>query len=350
MKETHKKILITGMLVTVPIFAFMGRELYLKFFKRHFIQNRNSMLNIRKMITQMNTLKNKAILRLEISQKTTITSRTDKCENTMQINLLENLNKKINQKKKNNNPFLPPFENGIFITDLKKTHRLIFNKYMITKEHVLIVTRIFEPQFFEITKEDLEKSYLLLKTLNGFCFFNSDKRAGASQRHKHLQIVPNKNFETFYLQEIREIILKSYKFGRKSSTEKIEDVEDLEFPIFEGFKYSFVKFREFNAYKESIEEFSVFLKNVFDFCMRNLDNESNEFSFNLIFGDNWMLVVLRKNERIFGKISMNALGVLGNILVKNVELFDFVSTKSPSAIIEEILVKDNDTPELKIES
>lgn len=359
MKEVHKKMVITGALITitVPLVTFMGRELYLKFFKRHFIQYRNSIFNIKKMITQMNTLENKAIIRLETSQGTTITSRNDNCENTMQIKLLKNLNKKINSKPKNNNPFLPPFENGIYITDLKKTHRLIFNKYMITKEHILIVSRIYEPQFFEITKEDLEKGYLLLKTLNGFCFFNSDKRAGASQRHKHLQVVPSKNFETFYLQEIKEIVLKSYKYNKKKNktendTEKIiiDGLEDLEFPIFEGFRYSFVKFKAFNPYKESIEDYSIYLKIIFDFCMKSLGNESNEFSFNLIFGDNWMLVVLRKRERIFGKISMNALGVLGNILVKNNELFDLVSVKNPSVIIEEILVKNDDTPELKIES
>jgi ATP adenylyltransferase len=352
MKDFSRKIFWTGVVISAPILIYVGREFYLKLFKKHYIKYRNSLYNLSKLIKNMNNKDNKAILRLDIEKETKITSRSDNnCENTIQIKLLKNLDLKMKNSGKNNNPFLPPFDEGIFITDLNKTHRLLFNKFMITKEHVLIITRIFEPQYYEVTKDDLETSYLLLKVLNGFCFFNSDERAGASQRHKHFQVVPSKNFETYYLQEIREIILKSSKFIRKSCSFPIpKDVDNLEFPIFEGYKYSFLKFREFSPFVESLEEYAVYLKEVFDYGMKNLGNETNEFSFNLAFGENWMFIVLRKNEFILGKISMNALGCLGSILVKNHELFDLVRLKSPDLIIEEIFVKENEYPQLKIEN
>ena len=41
------------------------------------------------------------------------------------------------------NPFLPPFEKNVFITDLEPNHRLIFNKYCVVREHVLILTKQF---------------------------------------------------------------------------------------------------------------------------------------------------------------------------------------------------------------
>lgn len=58
---------------------------------------------------------------------------------------------------------------------------------MLAKDHLLIVTKEYKPQWFEISQGDLETSYLVLRALDGFAFYNSDKRAGASQRHKHLQ-------------------------------------------------------------------------------------------------------------------------------------------------------------------
>lgn len=58
---------------------------------------------------------------------------------------------------------------------------------MLSRNHLLIITKDYEPQWFELSAGDLMTSYLALSTLKGFAFYNSDKRAGASQRHKHLQ-------------------------------------------------------------------------------------------------------------------------------------------------------------------
>lgn len=58
---------------------------------------------------------------------------------------------------------------------------------MLAKNHLIIVTKEYKPQWFELSKENLETSYLVLRALDGFAFYNSDRRSGASQRHKHLQ-------------------------------------------------------------------------------------------------------------------------------------------------------------------
>lgn len=63
----------------------------------------------------------------------------------------------------------------------------MFNKFMLARNHLLVVTRKYQPQWFELSQSDLETSYLVLRALEGFAFYNSDARAGASQRHKHLQ-------------------------------------------------------------------------------------------------------------------------------------------------------------------
>jgi len=42
------------------------------------------------------------------------------------------------------NPFLPPFEEGQLIMDLLHRHRLIFNKFCVCDNHVLVITKEFE--------------------------------------------------------------------------------------------------------------------------------------------------------------------------------------------------------------
>ena len=56
---------------------------------------------------------------------------------------------------KNNDPFLPPFESGLFLNKLSSTHNLIFNKFPLYEGHLLIITRAFELQSLDVTKEDL---------------------------------------------------------------------------------------------------------------------------------------------------------------------------------------------------
>ena len=42
--------------------------------------------------------------------------------------------------KEQKDPFMPPFEDGAFITEILDTHNLIFNKYNIAQGHVVVTT------------------------------------------------------------------------------------------------------------------------------------------------------------------------------------------------------------------
>ena len=87
--------------------------------------------------------------------------------------------------------FLEPFEEGICIDDnLTKTHRLLFNKYPAWVYHVLVITKEKEKQGDVINQRDFEASLLAMITLDGFLYYNSSPISGASQPHKHLQVIP----------------------------------------------------------------------------------------------------------------------------------------------------------------
>ncbi|MFO1418708.1 MAG: hypothetical protein U1E83_08555 [Methylotetracoccus sp.] len=87
------------------------------------------------------------------------------------------------------NPFLP-YDPDLFVADVTPSHVCLFNKFNVVDHHLLVVTRRFEPQDDILTFADFEAVSTCLAEIEGLAFYNSGPDAGASQAHKHLQIVP----------------------------------------------------------------------------------------------------------------------------------------------------------------
>lgn len=90
---------------------------------------------------------------------------------------------------KQDNPFLP-YDQNLFVADISDTHVCVLNKYQVLDYHILLVTRSFQEQESPLTVKDFEAVLACLAEFNGLAFYNAGETAGASQRHKHLQMVP----------------------------------------------------------------------------------------------------------------------------------------------------------------
>ena len=87
------------------------------------------------------------------------------------------------------NPFLP-YEPDLFVGDISATHLCLLNKFNVADNHLLIVTRAFESQTDLLNLADFTALWFCLQEIDGLAFFNGGKVAGASQPHKHLQLIP----------------------------------------------------------------------------------------------------------------------------------------------------------------
>ncbi|MGZ5357305.1 MAG: phosphorylase, partial [Solirubrobacterales bacterium] len=87
------------------------------------------------------------------------------------------------------NPFLP-HDPRLFVAGLTATHFCLLNKFNVVDSHLLLVTRAFEDQERLLTPADLGAMAVALAEIDGLGFFNGGTAAGASQPHKHLQLVP----------------------------------------------------------------------------------------------------------------------------------------------------------------
>ena len=87
------------------------------------------------------------------------------------------------------NPFLP-YETDLFVGHVSATHLCLLNKFNVVDHHLLIVTRQYESQETWLTEADFAALAVGLGAIPGLGFYNGGRTAGASQHHKHLQLVP----------------------------------------------------------------------------------------------------------------------------------------------------------------
>ena len=86
------------------------------------------------------------------------------------------------------NPFRP-WDKGLEVSTIKNTHTIILNKYPVELGHMLLITNEWKPQNGWLEIKDLEAISEIESDTNGLWFFNSCKEAGASQPHRHIQLL-----------------------------------------------------------------------------------------------------------------------------------------------------------------
>ena len=86
-------------------------------------------------------------------------------------------------------PFARP-DPRLLVAEVTDTHLALLNKYPVLPLHLLLVTRRFRPQEEALEAADLAALWACLLECGGLGFHNGGRTAGASQPHKHLQLVP----------------------------------------------------------------------------------------------------------------------------------------------------------------
>ncbi|KAI8598320.1 hypothetical protein EDD21DRAFT_382844 [Dissophora ornata] len=97
------------------------------------------------------------------------------------------------QKVEKANPFLPHTP-ALYVADASEEHKILLNKFCIVPRHFLVVTKDFHPQTEPLTPDDMMAIWNSIMALrnsrDAVAFYNCGTRSGASQPHKHMQIIP----------------------------------------------------------------------------------------------------------------------------------------------------------------
>ncbi|KAM0277234.1 hypothetical protein ACHAQH_005955 [Verticillium albo-atrum] len=103
--------------------------------------------------------------------------------------------------KKPFDPFESPENGPLFIDEVAPAHNLVLNKFAIVPEHFILATKEFKEQTHLLEADDLAATYACIDAYRQhgldtgadgelFAFFNSGPHSGASQPHRHIQLLP----------------------------------------------------------------------------------------------------------------------------------------------------------------
>jgi ATP adenylyltransferase len=91
---------------------------------------------------------------------------------------------------RDDDPFRPPWTDALFVEERGPDHALLLNKFPVLDDHLLLVTRAWRDQEDPPDDGDFAALRAALAELDALWFYNGGRAAGASQPHRHLQLVP----------------------------------------------------------------------------------------------------------------------------------------------------------------
>ncbi len=233
------------------------------------------------------------------------------------------------------NPFLPP-EAELIVAQISDTHLALLNKFNVIERHLLIVTRTFEHQDQLLTREDFEALWLCQREYSSLGFYNGGEAAGASQQHKHLQLVPlplysgkgNYPLEKLYISAPRQ--------------EGIQRLRALPFlhawsrlPDRPGQDPGEAAAHCLTLYRQMLNAMGIG-------TVAGPDGESQSSPYNLLMTQEWMLLVPRTREISHG-ISVNALGFVGSLFVQDQTGLETLRRIGPMNLLQAVSVGTDDS-------
>jgi len=236
-----------------------------------------------------------------------------------------------------NNPYSPghekspflPCDESLFVADISETHMCLLNKYNVIGHHLLLVTRSYEDQESLLTLEDFEALRACMGEFESLTFYNAGKTAGASQRHKHLQVVPLPLAPTgpkIPIEPVVESAVRRDSVGlgpALSFVHAVVLIDDLRLvPVSV-------------AATEMLRRYHSLLNATGLRRDTTLDTRERTAPYNFLATLRWMMLVPRSREK-FESISINSLGFAGSLLVRDEAQMKTVKEHGPMVVLSKV--------------
>ena len=214
------------------------------------------------------------------------------------------------------NPFRP-WDPRLQVESIGQHHVLILNKYPVQVGHMLLISRDWAPQTGWLSLLDWRAVHNVQRHSHGLWFFNSGPQAGASQPHRHLQLLPRSNGEelcprqSWYESRLDSRSVNCHLDVHVSVTRLSGDTaDDLA-----------------SAYRRLSMATGIGSEN---------QASSPRHPYNLLFCDRWMAMIRRRRDMAHG-FSLNALGFAGYLLSTEHSDRDWLFREGPDALLEAVI-------------
>ena len=196
------------------------------------------------------------------------------------------------------NPFLPP-EPELLVGEVSATHWVVLNKYPVIMNHILLTTKEFVAQESWLDSADFVALWRALSQCPGLAFYNGGSSAGASQPHRHWQLVPSAEFPLLALWDSAEF---SGEIGRVAAL---------------PFRHALLKVSpDWLASPEQYGETSCEKIDLLYAAVGMDRSRPMAPPYNLLITPSYLMLIPRSKEH-WQEMSINALGFAGSLFVKN---------------------------------
>lgn len=249
-------------------------------------------------------------------------------------------------------------EAALTVCNVGDEHILMLNKFNVVTDHALLVTSDFVAQDDPLTPSDFDAIYCCLRSVDSLAFYNSGPLSGASQRHRHLQLICNDTFleatsvaaapiEAIIDKVIKEkvmppgepFILEAFPFSHFVCT-----LPDLPTTI-DGETHS-----EYSNAESTDSGIGTLLHGYYEKLLdlvgysfpgdgRRATSEITGavIAYNLILTTKWLMVVGRtRADDPESKIDVNAMGFFGCLLTKGCVEAEIVERRGPLAVLKAV--------------
>lgn len=250
-------------------------------------------------------------------------------------NLLRKAREKDNphQVKQPFDPFLPP-ERALTVGEISDSHIAVLNKFNVVEHHLLLVTRRFEDQENLLTRADFEALWLCLREYPSLGFYNGGAAAGASQPHKHLQLVPLPLYPGKAAYPFAQMIPATAQAGA------IRHLPDLPFrhawcrlPAEIGDDMAVAAAMSLALYQRMLAYVGIQ-------PLDTPDGPRQSSPYNLLMTEQWMLLIPRSRESC-KHVSVNGLGYVGSLFVQDRDGLDQIRTLGPMHLLRAVSVPND---------
>lgn len=222
------------------------------------------------------------------------------------------------------NPFRP-WDRELEVATIGREHTLILNKYPVQIGHMLLITREWAPQTGWLEPADWDAVAAVDSDTTGLWFFNSGPDAGASQPHRHLQLLPREGESPICpRQDWFERLIHLQSEGQRSG-----DRDRLRRSC---------SIKALSGHSPRGSELHGVYQNLCAICGLGSSRSDHKprHPYNILYTRHWMAVILRSRDGMHG-FSVNALGFAGYLLSTERSDRSWLIRCGPDALLREVV-------------
>lgn len=215
------------------------------------------------------------------------------------------------------NPFLP-WDPRLEVQPLGDSHLVLLNKFPVQRGHLLLITQSWQPQAGWLDPSDWRALAAVEAQTSGLWFFNSCAEAGASQPHRHLQLLPRASGAISC--PLAPVALKQL---------------DGQAPAW-PWRYALSRRLASGSSEAAAELEALYLQHSQDLGLCSPSQAPvPAHPYNLLFDRDWFMTVRRRQEHWAG-YSINALGFAGYLLIGEQSDRQWLQSQGPMALLRQV--------------